>query len=82
VPVHMNFWWRLRRKKRPSSHQRGDPTPKQLNGLGTNKNLVIGSDGRPEPMNDCADEDQQRLTAMLYYYQDLGVTIDGEWIGE
>jgi hypothetical protein len=37
--------WGLLRKPNPSSRRRGGPMSKHINGVGTNKNLVLGPDG-------------------------------------
>jgi hypothetical protein len=51
--------WRTLRKTNPSSRRRGDPTSKHINGLGTNKNLVM--------CPGCAGEDHQQFTGPDWY---------------
>jgi hypothetical protein len=48
-------------KINPSSHWRGGPISKHINGLGTNKDLVMG----PKTKNNSASEEQQQFTTML-----------------
>jgi hypothetical protein len=53
--------WLLLRKTNPSSRRRGDLNFKRINGLRTNKYLVIGPAGLGTK-NDCAGEGQQQFT--------------------
>jgi hypothetical protein len=47
--------WHLLSRINSSSRRRGDPISKLINGLATNKNLVMGPVG-PETTNYCAGE--------------------------
>jgi hypothetical protein len=48
------------RKTIPSFHGRGGPISEHTNGLGKNRNMVMG----PKTKNDCAGKSQQQITGL------------------
>jgi hypothetical protein len=53
--------WCLLIKTNSSSRQREDSISKHTNGIGTNKNLIMG----PETKNDCAGETSSNLLDLM-----------------